>query len=296
LIVLVNESVQVGSGGWVFERVLGTHGVTRNDKEETTKHNRRLAHARLVTASRYVHQSLYPTKDLLHAAPRKAVLTFFIEDFGKDGGVAYTTNGEEDDDAEIHINTGYILDLLNRYDPPSQPPSQLTDEPTPTKSNEAGGDPTPTPVPKLPVPPPAPSKDPIQIASHIRNEILGVVYHELVHVWQNNGLGTCPGGLIEGIADFVRYKSGYVPPHWQRKGGKDHKWDSAYDTTAYFLIWCEARFENFSVSKLNASLAKHEWDAWHCFARHCHEEHIEAAKPTMDGLWKQYCLETMTWP
>lgn len=36
-----------------------------------------------------------------------------------------------------------------------------------------------------------------------RHEILGVICHELVHCFQWNAQGTCPGGLIEGIADWV---------------------------------------------------------------------------------------------
>ena len=33
-----------------------------------------------------------------------------------------------------------------------------------------------------------------------REELLGVLVHEMVHCFQFNGKGTCPGGLIEGIA------------------------------------------------------------------------------------------------
>lgn len=33
-----------------------------------------------------------------------------------------------------------------------------------------------------------------------RAEVLGVLVHELVHCFQYNGKGTCPGGLVEGIA------------------------------------------------------------------------------------------------
>lgn len=33
-----------------------------------------------------------------------------------------------------------------------------------------------------------------------RKEIYGVVTHEAVHCFQYNALGTCPSGLIEGIA------------------------------------------------------------------------------------------------
>ena len=46
-----------------------------------------------------------------------------------------------------------------------------------------------------------------------------------MHCWQYNGLGTCPGGLIEGIADYIRLKDGLAPPHWTR-GGKH--WDDGY--------------------------------------------------------------------
>ncbi|KAF8672392.1 hypothetical protein HU200_049598 [Digitaria exilis] len=34
-------------------------------------------------------------------------------------------------------------------------------------------------------------------------------YHETTHVWQWNEQGQANGGLIEGIADYVRLKAGY---------------------------------------------------------------------------------------
>lgn len=46
-----------------------------------------------------------------------------------------------------------------------------------------------------------------------------------VHCWQYNGKRTCPGGLVEGIADFVRLRDGLSPPHW-KKGGTN--WDEGY--------------------------------------------------------------------
>lgn len=36
--------------------------------------------------------------------------------------------------------------------------------------------------------------------ARVREEILGVLTHEIVHCYQYNGQGTAPGGLIEGIA------------------------------------------------------------------------------------------------
>ncbi|KAG2353582.1 peptidase of plants and bacteria-domain-containing protein [Suillus spraguei] len=35
---------------------------------------------------------------------------------------------------------------------------------------------------------------------------------------------TCPGGLIEGIADFVRLHAGFAPPHWRPRAAE--KWDA----------------------------------------------------------------------
>ena len=37
-------------------------------------------------------------------------------------------------------------------------------------------------------------------ASRAKDEIYGVLIHEMVHVFQYNGKGKCPSGLVEGIA------------------------------------------------------------------------------------------------
>ena len=37
-------------------------------------------------------------------------------------------------------------------------------------------------------------------ANRARDEIMGVLVHEVVHCYQYDACGTCPGGLIEGIA------------------------------------------------------------------------------------------------
>ena len=87
----------------------------------------------------------------------------------------------------------------------------------------------------------------------IADEIAGVVAHELVHCFQHNGLGSCPGGLIEGVADWVRLKCGYAPPHWKRET-EDKTWDAGYQTTGYFLEYLEERFGEGTVSKLNEKL------------------------------------------
>lgn len=119
-------------------------------------------------------------------------------------GVAYTTGTDLDDDhKEIHFSLSYIH-TCSRY------------------------------------------KDPTA-------ELAGVLTHELVHCYQHtsppsSGEGDDddvphpPGGLIEGIADFVRLKAGLQPPHWTRpRSAKDRpqNWDQGYQHTAFFLAWLE---------------------------------------------------------
>ncbi|ONK77994.1 uncharacterized protein A4U43_C02F13100 [Asparagus officinalis] len=87
----------------------------------------------------------------------------------------------------------------------------------------------------------------------VKREITGVLYHEMTHVWQWNGQGRAPGGLIEGIADYVRLKSNYVPSHWV-KPGEGQRWDQGYDVTARFLDYCSGVLRSDFVSLLNANM------------------------------------------
>ncbi|KAG6023832.1 hypothetical protein E4U41_001922 [Claviceps citrina] len=88
-------------------------------------------------------------------------------------------------------------------------------------------------------------------------EITGVITHELVHCLQWNAEGTCPGGLIEGVADWVRLRCHLDPPHWKRGRGDEEpsrKWDAGYQHTAYFLEYLEQRFGPGFVPSLNERL------------------------------------------
>jgi len=92
----------------------------------------------------------------------------------------------------------------------------------------------------------------------IRHELLGVVAHELVHCFQWAARGTCPGGLIEGMADWVRLNAGYVPPHWKKDANGD--WDRGYQNTGYFLDWIEQTKGSGSMYRLNQALRDDEYD------------------------------------
>ena len=94
-------------------------------------------------------------------------------------------------------------------------------------------------------------------------EILGVLRHEMVHCFQWNAWGSAPGGLIEGIADWVRLRAGMAPPHWIRTADGD--WDAGYQHTAYFLDYLDDRFGQGTVMRINERLRAgkyHEHDFW----------------------------------
>ena len=111
-----------------------------------------------------------------------------------------------------------------------------------------------------------------------KDEIQGVIVHEMVHCWQWNALGTAPVGLVEGIADFVRLKAGYSPPHWKKESGG--QWDAGYQHTGYFLEWMESTLGEGSVRRINDALKDTKYeedDFW---------EQLFGRKVGL--LWKEY--------
>jgi hypothetical protein len=100
--------------------------------------------------------------------------------------------------------------------------------------------------------------------SRQKEEIMGVLVHEMVHCWQQSGCGTAPGGLIEGVADWVRLKAGYAPPHWKRH--IDCDWDAGYEKTGYFLEWLEEEHGLDVVRRINEAMRGCDYDehkVWH---------------------------------
>ncbi|KAA8545813.1 hypothetical protein F0562_020736 [Nyssa sinensis] len=91
-----------------------------------------------------------------------------------------------------------------------------------------------------------------------------------------NGSGQTPGGLIEGIADFVRLKAGYAPAHWVQPGQGD-RWDQGYDVTAHFLDYCNSLRNGF-VAELNRKM-RSGYDATY---------YVELLGKTVDQLWSDY--------
>ena len=62
------------------------------------------------------------------------------------------------------------------------------------------------------------------------------------------------GGLVEGIADYVRLKMGFSPSHWKRNGSGSYF--DGYETTGYFLNWIEkSGLNEHFVKRLNYLVA-----------------------------------------
>ncbi|KAH0559796.1 hypothetical protein GP486_003684 [Trichoglossum hirsutum] len=92
----------------------------------------------------------------------------------------------------------------------------------------------------------------------MKDEILGVICHEMVHCFQFDGCHTSPSGLTEGIADWVRLRSGLSPPSWKKSA--DGNWDDGYEHTGYFLEYLEQRFGEGSVRRINEMLGKTSYE------------------------------------
>ncbi|KAL9244950.1 hypothetical protein vseg_018663 [Gypsophila vaccaria] len=90
----------------------------------------------------------------------------------------------------------------------------------------------------------------------VKTEFTGVVYHESTHVWQWDGKGQVSqqnrGGLIEGIADYVRLKAGFIARGWAQPGDGT-RWDQGYSVTARFLDYCDGLRPGF-VAQLNKKM------------------------------------------
>jgi hypothetical protein len=74
----------------------------------------------------------------------------------------------------------------------------------------------------------------------------------LLDSYQYNAFGTCPGGLIEGIADWVRLNANLSPPHWKKEATGN--WDAGYQHTGYFLDYLEQRFGKGTIRRMNEKL------------------------------------------
>ncbi|KAI7151904.1 hypothetical protein KC349_g9268 [Hortaea werneckii] len=116
-------------------------------------------------------------------------------------------------------------------------------------------------------------------AERARHEVLGIICHELVHCFQWNAQGSCPGGLVEGMADYVRLNAGLAARHWKQEA--EGEWDKGYQHTGFFLQWLEERFGEGTVRRLNGCLRTGGYDEGRMFGECCRGRSV-------GELWREY--------
>jgi hypothetical protein len=109
-----------------------------------------------------------------------------------------------------------------------------------------------------------------------QNDFIGVMHHEIAHYYQVNTSGA-PGWIIEGMADFVRFKSGYNSLNPRSKGGS---YKDGYTNTAYFLWYLDDKYPNF-VRQIELDLhgPSNSWDP---------NYFPNKTGKTVDDLWDEY--------
>ncbi|KAG8368438.1 hypothetical protein BUALT_Bualt15G0045500 [Buddleja alternifolia] len=111
---------------------------------------------------------------------------------------------------------------------------------------------------------------------NLKWEFTSLIHHELTHVFQWDGEGHAPTGLIEGMADYMILKSNYYPAGFA-KPGQGETWDQGYDFTARFLEYCE-ELESGFVANLNKKMRNDYSDDYF--------EELTGKK--VDQLWAEY--------
>lgn len=109
-----------------------------------------------------------------------------------------------------------------------------------------------------------------------------VVTHEVMHIVQAYPPRSGPGWLVEGIADYVRYKYGIdnAGANWTLPELKpEHHYTNSYRISARFLDWVEHNKKKGTVKKLDKALRERAYkkQIW---------ETITGA--SLDELWDAY--------
>jgi hypothetical protein len=121
-----------------------------------------------------------------------------------------------------------------------------------------------------------------------KQEMLGVLQHETVHLYQNYG----NNGTGEGLADLVRTRKGYYQRNRWRKGGS---WKDAYTTSGFFYSWltgpCAFHQEALPAHdvelpyKLNKALTNKSGDAAYTAVDDLLKQVFNRGA---DALWQEY--------
>ncbi|WP_430815764.1 basic secretory protein-like protein [Carboxylicivirga sp. RSCT41] len=115
-------------------------------------------------------------------------------------------------------------------------------------------------------------------------EVKGVLYHEITHGYQftpqgagNYQQGDDFFGFIEGMADYVRYVSGYLTTGDRNAGGH---WNDGYKTSGFFIDWLHTKNQNF-LNELNHSAKTINPWSWEAATKKITGQSVQV-------LWNEY--------
>ena len=94
---------------------------------------------------------------------------------------------------------------------------------------------------------------------HLKDEAVGSIIHEEVHVVQQYGHSRVPGWLVEGIADYIRFYLFEPQLHAAEiapRRAPTVRYDNSYRVTANFLNWVTTHGHPDLVKDLNAAARK----------------------------------------
>lgn len=218
------------------------------------------------------HEDSAPFLSFKPQIPPTRSVTIILQDFE---GVAYTNGTDLDDDhKEIHFSLSYINHVCtNKAKPLDELRGVLTHELVHCYQHTA--------------PPPPPPAEANCEEEEINNHENG---NDAVDEKGNNHELVAqqhpPGGLIEGIADFVRLKAGLGADHWTKpKSAADRasSWDAGYQHTAFFLAWLEdVHFGRGAIGLVNDRLLR----VGYLERRNGAEDGESQRTPGPPGFWK----------
>jgi hypothetical protein len=111
-------------------------------------------------------------------------------------------------------------------------------------------------------------------AAAIAFEINGVLVHESTHLWQYNNGG---GALVEAMADYVRFRSGFDKLSRRRPGGN---WSDPYTTGGFFIAWVEDKYDKDWGYKINMGMRTPGFSYPNFI--------MQTFGKTADALWAEY--------
>ncbi|CAF4037651.1 unnamed protein product [Adineta steineri] len=107
------------------------------------------------------------------------------------------------------------------------------------------------------------------------------ITHELMHVLQSSYPNFELRWLIEGLADYARWKYG-CDTHQEKLTNFEskHNYTDSYKVTARFLVWLETKVNDKVVDRLNEGLQKNQYKNGTLWK--------EITQKSVDDLWNEY--------